>query len=153
MPPFSILRNVGLLAATLTGFSALVAQAQTSTTPITSFTSNGLVGVGDLPPPTTIDTTGQDYVGAIFSSMAVDQNSIQITTYGSGNKTITGTLFGQSDRGDNNEDTGVTSDFHPRLDTFSFTLQPVFAGSPAPAARSCSPTRRARFTTTPRATS
>ncbi len=90
MPPFSILRNVGLVAATLTGFSALTAQAQTSTTPITSFTSNGLVGVGDLS-PTTIDTTGQDYVGAIFSSMAVDQNSIQITTDGSGNKTITGT--------------------------------------------------------------
>jgi len=119
-------RSLVLFAAMLAGLS--VAQAQTATTPITSFTNNGLVGVGDLP-PTTIDTTGQDYVGGIFSALAVDQNSIQITTDGSGNKTITGTLFGQSDRGYNFEDTGVTSDFHPRLDTFSFTLHPT-TGSP-----------------------
>src|ERR1700761_6581483 len=94
------LRNFSILAATLAGLS--IAQAQTSTTPISSFTNDGLVGVGDLS-PTTIDATGQDYVGGIFSAMAVDQNSIHITTDGSGNKTITGTLFGQSDRGFNLE--------------------------------------------------
>lgn len=108
---------LALLAAT-----AVHADAQFS-----GYANNGLVGVGSIS-ANAVDATGNDTIGGIFSAMAFNQSSIQINTSG-GNRIYSGVLIGQSDRGYNVDDTGITSDFHPRYETFSLTITPT-TGSP-----------------------
>ena len=114
--------------ASLLLFTIAPARAQ-----ITSFVNNGLVGVGEIS-ANAVDTTGQDTIGGIFSAMAVNQNSITITTNGQGNKVYSGTLYGQCDRGLNNDDETplYTTDFHGRLESFSFTITPATSGPDQP---------------------
>ena len=61
--------------------------------------------------------------------MAFNQNSLQVTANGQGGTVYSGTLYGQSDRGLNDEDNNTTTDFHGRLESFSLTIAPA-SGSP-----------------------
>jgi hypothetical protein len=113
------------------GASFLFLSLAPASAQITSFVNNGLVGVGEIN-ANAVDTTGLDTIGGIFSAMAFNQNSLQVTTNSQGATVYSGTLYGQSDRGLNDEDTGSTTDFHGRLESFSISITPA-TGSPGAA--------------------
>ena len=92
------------------------------------FENHGLVGVGRVP-AASFDKLGAgvDTLGGFFSSMSIDQTSI--TKAGS---TLSGTLYGLSDRGWSFNSGAITFDYHNRLEGFDFSVTPYYGLGPVP---------------------
>lgn len=88
-----------LLAACVTGWGA---------PPV----NRGLVAFGRIPADT-LDVTGQDTLGGVFSAMAVDP-----VTWNCTNDLCSGILYGLTDRGFGNG----TTDYRPRIEVFHCTI-------------------------------
>lgn len=101
---------------------SFVAPAQTAM-------SHGLVGVGRLSPEG-FDQLGAsiDSIGGIGSSIFVNSGSIQRSGDAGSGFTYSGTLYSVPDRGFN----GATLDYHPRLQTFEFSITPYYGTGPVP---------------------
>lgn len=80
----------------------------------------GLVGVGRIP-ANTLDATGNDTLGGVFSGMSVDSNSV-VANQG----VWTFLLDTQPDRG-----FGASADYHPRLHQFQAQISPYYGATPA----------------------
>lgn len=91
------------------------------------FANLGLVGVGRID-GNGLDTTGNDTLGGIFSSLWVDSTQIMAQVDASGRWTYTGTLLGLPDRGFGD---GL-QDYHPRIQAFDFSFTPVPANYQGP---------------------
>lgn len=116
-------RRIVLLALTIT--SGLSTSAD--------FANLGLVGVGRVD-GNSLDSTGSDTLGGIFSSLWIDSTSITTQADPLGNLTYSGTLLGLPDRGFGD---GL-QDYHPRIQTFDFSFTPVpenYAGPALPQAQ------------------
>ena len=85
----------------------------------------GLVGVG-RGPTASFDQLGPnvDTLGGTFSAMTLDLSTLQKS-----GDTFTATLYGLPDRGFGD---GAT-DYHPRLQTYAFSVTPYYGPYPAPA--------------------
>jgi hypothetical protein len=96
---------------------ALIAANTTFGQPITNL---GLVGVGRIP-ANSLDATGLDTLGGIFSSMSVAPLSV---IYQNGSWSFL--VDAQPDRG-----FGATADYHPRLHQISTQINPYYGPTPA----------------------
>jgi hypothetical protein len=91
--------------------------------PFAGFINHGLVGVGRLP-AASFDQLGEgvDTLGGVFSSMHFDPTSWSRSGDAVSGYTYSGTLYGLPDRGFGDG----TTDYHPRLQTFSFSITPYY---------------------------
>ncbi|MBN9691168.1 MAG: esterase-like activity of phytase family protein [Verrucomicrobia bacterium] len=88
----------------------------------TGFINHGLVGVGRLS-ANSLDQTGQDTLGGVFSSLVVETGTIQES-----GGTFTGKLYGLPDRGFGDG----AQDYHARIQTFDFSFTPASGAGPFP---------------------
>lgn len=90
--------------------------------------NKGLVGVGRVPAGS-FDKLGDkiDTLGGFFSSMYVDRNGFTLS-----DGAYQGTIYGLADRGWSLNSGAVTYDYHPRIQTFSFSLKPYYGSDPVP---------------------
>ena len=94
------------------------------------FVNKGLVGVGRIPADR-FDRSGngrQDTLGGLFSAMAFDASSLQITEQADGSRSFSGTLYSLPDRGFGDG----ARDFHPRIQTFRIQITPYYGRSAVP---------------------
>lgn len=88
--------------------------------------NHGLVAVGRFPADQ-FDQLGDkvDTLGGFFSGMVLDAASVRYE-----GSTVTGTIHGLTDRGWSVGGGALTYDYHPRVQTFSFSLHPYSGTGP-----------------------